>query len=211
MKILNSTEDMLKGLTAEFLIQINKRVRQHLTTFNYKVKEVLKNRLVSAPEFAELSSPSETTALFGFPVGTEHSIANAIVTELLNETVIKFEEFRMFGRNIKGKVVIEMNWGNVLNSNVAHIITEKGYKLPFLEWLTVWGDRIFVDEYTFLYRPNKTFKGSRSEHGLMIKGNARAVRVDPNISGVYSDNWITRSFNMDSTEEIMTILLSLIK
>lgn len=209
IKILDKDEQLLKGLTGELLTQINKKVNAGVPKIANATKNIIQKRLEASPEYQELSAPSKTTALFGFPYGMEKQIIDAVIIELLNNVEVKFSPFRMFGLNVKGEISILLNWGKVLDSSAAKLQTDSG-ELLWFEWLSVLGDRLIVDQYSFLYTPARTFSGSRSRNGLMIRGNAKAARVDPRFSGVATSNFLHRALNDDFANELGQVVFGLI-
>lgn len=209
-KILQSDAQLMRGLYNEVLKEVNASLARNLSKIESKVKAVTKQQLIDSPEYHELAYPSETTALFGFPAGSEMGIANSVVDAVVNGTTVKLEAFRAVGMQIKGRLIIETKYSNIFKLPEAKIITENGDSLPWLRWLLTVGDRIFVDSHTFLYRPGRNDLG-RSKHGIMILSDkARAARVNPQYSGVETSNWLHRSLDSKYLDNIAQYIHSLL-
>lgn len=81
------------------------------------------------------------------------------------------------------------DWIDVINSNSATIITDKGQSLPWLEWLLKFGDKTIVKEYTVKLTNSVR---SRSGLALMKKDVKGKWRVPLEFSGTNNNNFITK-------------------
>jgi len=69
--------------------------------------------------------------------------------------------------------------------------TERGYSLPWLEWLLTKGGQIIVRNFEVKYGANPR---SRSGDAVMVSSGSN-WRVPSQFTGTSSNNWITRALS----------------
>jgi hypothetical protein len=98
---------------------------------------------------------------------------------------------RRAGEGIEGGMRVEIlkgDYSEVLSVPGARFVSEQGYDVEWLRWLTLEGDRLLVAEHHFV----KGFtEFSRTGNGIMIRGGS--WRVPPEFSGTREDNWLLRA------------------
>jgi hypothetical protein len=88
--------------------------------------------------------------------------------------------------------MIKENYEDVLSSADAFVIDDaKSLKLPWLEWLLLYGGKIIVRSYEVKVGPNP-----HSRTGLAImKPSKKNWRVPAEFSGTRENNWVTRALD----------------
>lgn len=90
---------------------------------------------------------------------------------------------------------------------IVSLSKQTGSAVPWLEWLMLDGNKIIIDGFSVSYDiPEQA--DSRSEKAIMRVGGE--YRVNPQYSGIESDNWITRVL-LDFLPEIQNISSSTLK
>lgn len=80
------------------------------------------------------------------------------------------------------------DYSDVLSADGAEFVSEGGYTVPWLRWLTLAGDEVLVADHHF----EAGHQGrSRTGQGIMLK--AGTWRVPPEFAGTAEDNWILRA------------------
>jgi hypothetical protein len=79
--------------------------------------------------------------------------------------------------------------GGVIGLDIAKI-NDKGYSLPWLQWLLFEGNEVLIKNYKVEFRPNPN---SRSGLAIMKPSSSSSWRVPPEFVGSEENNWITRA------------------
>jgi hypothetical protein len=133
---------------------------------------------------------------FGIP-SPSTSVTNIVESITRTVTVV----FKPVSKTLTGQVltvaVQPRSLANVLGLGET-IITKKGAKLDWLEWLLVRGDDIIVADYHVEYGPF----GRTGEAHMILPG---LFRVDPAFSGTSKDNFVTRALD-DKVNDMIRII-----
>jgi hypothetical protein len=140
----------------------------------------------------------------GFPKGEEVKRVQAVIDKLSKQIQITPVRFSVSGNTFRsGGLEISMfkkDFTELFNLPEAHIITEKGEDLPWLEWLLLSGDRILITGYDVRFgnygtRHSKKTGNliSRSGIAVMVKGDLLNWKMPTH--GTANNNWITRAID----------------
>lgn len=188
---LIETDAQIRSLILNSMIDaLNKAIDKAIPDINNKIKQSLKDSLRQEPEFASLVS-GQLRAEFGLP---NSNIADIVVEALGNTVEIKKNNLVANRAGISGGFTLtalkseDMN--GIIYTNLASVVdNERGYALPWLEWLLYHGGSIIVREYKVQYG-NSPF--SRSGMAIMVESN-KNWRVPPEFAGTTRNNWTTRA------------------
>ena len=167
--------------------QATKRARKNQPRVRSLVKFELYNAIYECPEMESVRS-GKLKYDFGLDSDPTMQIAEAVSNA-----------FRMsypktpgneFGFNIQ---IQPLSYLNVLDLPGSVQITEKGENLPWLDWLLTYGSTVMIIGTHGVKYTN----GGRSGGAQMIEGYnyGRGFMVDPQFSGTYADNFITRAIS----------------
>lgn len=157
--------------------------------------QVIKDCIYNSPEMESVRS-GQLRLDFGLIEDPTEAISNAVAGAL----EVSAKKANLFGDKITGGIEIRIQPGdylNVLTLPEAVNITEDGVVLPWLSWLTLYGNQIIIIDFGVEYVQGKGRTG-----GAIMTSDARPFRVNPSFSGVSSDNFITRSIllNLDKIQ-----------
>ena len=166
------------------------------------IQSAIQNRSVTffetAPEaIALINGPLD--AHFGIPAGEAKSRVWKIIETVVNNIEVSFTRISIRGTNFGGGFTVGAvisDFSDVLNLPEAHIITDKGEDLPWLEWLLKKGNTIIIGDYSIKfgdYTSSHGFWNSRSGKAIMIKQDGGLWRVPPQYAGTVRNNWLTHS------------------
>jgi hypothetical protein len=197
---------ILQGLCTE----MNKAMRGIVKRIEPDFKRVIDTCFTVTETYSSLLS-GKLRGAFGFPNGTETRFVQAIMKAIKDDMHIVPLRCFTNGTQIAGGIQVNFvasTLENILNSPLAsHTVqsqhnyafltgpTAQSFKIPWMEWLLVEGDKIQVMDYSYIFK----FAG-RSAHGIMVPtkkpGNFFSVaRVGPQFAGVVNNNWITRTLD----------------
>lgn len=180
----------LKSFTDKAIKVFNRKINKVIPKLRINTKQILREEFFLSPEYeALIAGPLDGD--FGFPRGTSAAIVGAIIDRFVDSLSIQLDTFRATGKTISGSLsfkAIVSDYSDILNSNEAIILTEKGEAIPWLEWLLTEGNTIVIYDYRV-----KAMSSGRSGKAIMVeKGN---FRVSPLYSGTEQNNWVTRVVN----------------
>ena len=195
--VFTETEDtIVKKILRALRLEVNEKLKLALPGIVTRIKSLTYDFLISTPEYNALIN-GPLVGQFGFYKGTQEGKVRAIIDELVEQVYVEhIVSNRITSKgNFSGGIklsIIDAGFKNVMEMNEAHIITEKGVDLPWLEWLLVKGDKIIID--THYFRPGG-YRRSRSGRGLMYENieTSKYWRVPPEYKGTLRNNWFTRA------------------
>lgn len=184
-KILNALKDELNSK----LVKTLEPIRQRMKSLTYKfLKDTPEYRaLINGPLYGE----------FGFWAGTAEPKVERLLDIASDQVKVEHVKITSISREaFTGGIriyIMPSDFKELLSSQDADIVTEKGIVLSWLEWLITRGDRIIIEDY--LFSPSKNHPRSRSGDGLMhrTKKPRKFWRVPPEYAGTIRNNWFTRA------------------
>lgn len=88
--------------------------------------------------------------------------------------------------------MIRVDFSDVLYSDYAIVVDGlRGYSLPWLEWLLLYGNKTIVKNSKVVFGPNRS---SRTGFALM-RESSESWKIPSQYSGTIDDNWITRAID----------------
>lgn len=190
LKILETPGVIKKRMLLAMIDELNDVVFRRVLAAKTKIQEMLKTCIADTEEYKALQNGSLVGA-FGFPHDSQKRL-DAITNTIAKSIKLTKVPFRYISREIIGGAKVYMiidDFSDILGINEAVITTEKGEKLPWLEWLLVKGDQYIISDYRI------TFKRGLGRSGLAIMQPSKGQqwRVDNRYSGTLSNNWIVRA------------------
>lgn len=170
--------------------ELNKRLPQIVGKVKDDFILALRNKYRDTPEYDSLTR-GILQKDFGLSDQEAITKTDGILNLLADSVEVKFTRLAYRSNRITGGMTLyafDASFKDLLNSQYAHVITDKNQQIEWLRWLLIEGDRIVVDEYSVNYVNSPR---SRSGGALMVK-DGRMFRVNPIYSGTVTDNWITR-------------------
>lgn len=186
-KLLGNINNFKKFIVKSISEQLNKKLFSKTNTMKSFIKNTILESIKSQPEYSDLKYGSLRN-IFGIE---NISDIDAILDELEKmEVDIKKPTAEI--TEIRARISISMikdGFSDMLSSSAASYTSEKGFPVPWLEWLLTRGNDSVIIGYRYL---PKTSPSSRTGYGIMIKGDSAIFRVPPEFAGTIENNWITR-------------------
>jgi hypothetical protein len=202
MNIVETSDQIISLILDRLKNQINQTIQDSLPKIEIDIKLLVKNALISEPEYGSLKAGT-LRAEFGIP---DPAAVDSVIDLMVNTLEIKNEPIKIAGNRLSGGFILTMIKSNdingVINTNEANVIdNNKGYSLPWLEWLLLRGNDTIIQNYSVKYT-NSPF--SRSGLAIMVESNNN-WRVPPNFSGNQENNWTTRAISKINKQIIQII------
>lgn len=181
--------------------EMNKHFRGMAAKLKPQFQKVVTSIFEKTETYESLLS-GELRGEFGFPSGTETRAVKAILKAIKDDLWVGFNKFTTNGNTIEGGITVFLVKATLeelfKEPEASHRVVANvdGYTsffdIPWLEWLLVDGDRVIIQDYTFIHK----FAG-RSAHGIMAatKKPQYFYRVHPGYAGTINDNWVTRTLD----------------
>lgn len=183
--IRNSIMEILKK-------DINKALDSTVLKIKDPIIQVIKTALKNEPEYSSLMS-GQLRSEFGIDDTSKIDIAinNISNSILIEKKLMSVNNFGLSG-GLDLKIINSQDFGGALTDSTAFVNdSERGYNLPWLEWLLLKGNSIIVRNYEVKYGQNSR---SRSGDAIMIDSSSN-WRVPPEYAGTVRDNWTTRALS----------------
>lgn len=192
LKLLDKNNDLNKIILENIKSHIEKVINKSLPDIENSIKTLVKNALMSEPEYGSLKAGTLRAEL---GISNPEDV-DRVVEAMLNTLEIKINPIKITGNGLNGGFVLRMiksdDINGIINQDISNVIdSERGYSLPWLEWLLFRGNQTIIQNYSVNYTNSPR---SRSGMALMIKSTGN-WRVPSNFSGTESDNWTTRAIN----------------
>lgn len=202
LKILESNSQIQQSIMQALLPQVNDYMKDAISTIRKEIGTIVNNAIINTPEYDSLISGKLKYEL-GIPD------ANTKIAGLLDiwtkNIYIEYMPPKIISSKIKSSFsasLIKSNFDDVLSTDLAYVIDNiYQYRLPWLEWLLLEGNKILVKKQEVVIGPNPR---SRTGFALMKESN-KSWKVPSEFAGTIRDNWITRA--IDSIEEEVNNLL----
>lgn len=189
--ILNSLKD-----------EVQKTINKSLPSIEREIKELVKNSLMSEPEYSSLKAGT---------LRAELGIANVsdvdnVIEAMVNTLNISTNPIKISGNGLTGGFILQMiksdDISGIIYSDSANVIdNERGYSLPWLEWLLLKGNETLVTNYSVNYTSS-----SRSRSGMALMVSSKSDwRVPANFAGKIDDNWTIRAVSKIEPQTIKVI------
>jgi hypothetical protein len=185
-KILNAMQDI-----------INNAIDNTIKILQKNIKNLIIDALKSEPEYSSLIN-GELKREFG--ISDTSNVDTAIDTIAssvkISKNTIKINNAGLSG-GIEISIINNQDYGGALSDYSGKVIdNDRGYSLPWLEWLLLKGNQIIVKNYEVKLGSNPR---SRSGDAIMIASSS-SWRVPPQFAGTIKDNWTTRALSTIETK-----------
>jgi hypothetical protein len=176
---------------------IEKALDNTIQNLSKDIKNLLISALKSEPEYSSLIS-GELRREFGI---SDTSNVNIAIENIANSIKINKKAIKINNNGLSGGIEINIinnqDYGGALSDYSGQVIdNDRGYSLPWLEWLLLRGNQIIVKNYEVKLGGNSR---SRSGDAIMISSSSN-WRVPPTFAGTIQDNWTTRALSTIENE-----------
>lgn len=192
LKLLESSKEIQDKILEAMLPEIKK-------IMNDGIKHI-KNNLSSIVELAIKDSPEYDSLISGklkyeFGIADSNIKLSSLLTAWTSNIIYNYQQPMIRNGKIKSSFsanMIRVDFSDVLYADFSSVVDiERGYTLPWLEWLLLEGNRTIIKNYEVIFGPSRF-----SRTGLAIMSpSSRSWKVPSEFSGTMDDNWITRAID----------------
>lgn len=202
-KLFDSDQQIRKAILSEVQKIMTKAMNRATPSIASDIQNLVEEALRQEPEYTSLIGGVLRAELgIEFP-----SDVDTVIQALMQTLEIKSQPVTINNSGLKGGFILTMmksdDLGGVIKQAAAYVEDyQRGYSLPWLEWLLLKNNQIIVRGYEVSYKRNKA---SRSGMALMIRSN-KNWRVPPEYSGSQQNNWTTRAISRIPEDKIVSII-----
>lgn len=193
IKILESKNEITNRILKALLPDIQKYMQTAINIMKVNLPFIIRDAITNTEEYSSLIG-GKLKYEFGIP-DPEIKIAGLLSVWSQNIN-ISYSQPIIFKDQIKSSFSISMirvDFSDVLYTDYAKVYDiDRGYVLPWLEWLVLEGNKVIVKDHRVVFGGNRR---SRTGFAIMRGDSGSAWKVPAQFAGTESDNWITRAID----------------
>jgi hypothetical protein len=192
VKLLELQSSITQKILTALKDDVSKTINAAIPKINDDIKELVADALRQEPEYSSLLSGT-LKAEFGIQ---DASSVERIVQALVSTIKIEQKPISITNNGLKGGFSLTMmksdDMDGIIYIDSASVVdNQKGYVLPWLEWLLYRNNQPIVRNYAVDYT-NSPY--SRSGLAIMVPDSSN-WRVPPEFAGSTRNNWTTRAIS----------------
>lgn len=205
--ILTESNSKIKNDILKIIFsRIDNAINSSLGTIKSKTIDVLTLAIQNEPEYNSLKFGQLRMELGIEDTGVVDNIVNTIVQTFSVTKTLRYNT-RGLSDGVKITVLSGSDLNSIISSSDANINdTERGYSLPWLEWLLTKGVSPIIKNYKV---ETGSFANSRTGMAIMVHSDTD-WQIAPQFAGTNDNNWITRAFSKCESQ-ILSIIKSSIE
>lgn len=197
IKIPQSVNQISKGIIKAVLPDIEKDFKNKIKQIKRELPYLINSIVTSAPEYRELTQGNLRLEL---GILDPEAKVEGLIDAWSKSIQYKHTPVKLTGNKISASFsasMIKADFEDVLGSDYAYVTDNlRGYSLPWLEWLMLYGTLPIVSGYDIVFGINKRSRTG----GAVMRAGAGSWSVPSEVAGTISDNWITRSIANSSSQ-----------
>lgn len=199
--LLENNSEIYKEILNALLPDVVSYMQDAISLVKKEIPKIIMDAILASPEYTSIVGGK---LRFDFGIVDGISKIDGLLQIWTNNIMITYDAPKINGNIIISKFSISMikaDYSDVLGSDYAQVIdNERGYSLPWLQWLLLDGTKILVNNHQVVIGPNAR---SRTSMAIMRPGSGWSV---PNeFAGTQNDNWLSRA--IDSSSDSINNLL----
>jgi len=207
IQLLDSDSEISKAIMQGLRDHFSQTFSRLPSQISDPIKNIVKQALRSEPEYTSLKSGK-----LRYEMGIQDtSNVDKVIDSLVNTLSIQSNPITYSLRSLSGGFSLTMmksdDLGGVIGVSEAYVNdTERGYSLPWLEWLLLRGNDIIVYNYQVKMGANPR---SRTGNAIMVS-STKNWRVPTEFVGTQRNNWTTRAISA-AESSILSVIEQAVK
>lgn len=192
LRLLDNESSIRQKILAAMQEEITGIIKRAIPKIEDKIKTVVGDALRQEPEYSSLMG-GVLKAEFGIP---DSSSVERVIDALVNTLKFNLDPIVANRSGLKGGFSLTMMKSDDMDGVVyldsgSVVDTQRGYILPWLEWLLYENNKPIVKRYAVEYTGSPY---SRSGMAIMVPDKSN-WRVPPEFAGSTKNNWSTRAIS----------------
>ena len=202
-KILETNKQIQDSMLKALLPQTVSFMNKIENTLQKELPDLVRNAIANSAEYNSILGGD---LRYQFGLEDSSTKLSGLINIWTNNINIEYVKPSISNGQIKSKLsasMIKADYSDVLGTEYAKMTdSQRGYTLPWLQWLLLDGNQILIEQHIIVLGPNNK---SRTGFAIMKPSNTGFWRVPPTFAGTYQDNWLTRAIN-DAAPQINNLL-----
>lgn len=204
LDLIDNNIDITKLILINLKYEIERMMARALPKIKQDIKSLVKESLISEPEYSSLKAGTLRAEL---GISNPDSV-DSVVQAMVDTVEVAYNSVKINTNTLSGGFTLTMiksdDINGIIYTDIASINdSQRGYSLPWLEWLLLRGNETIVQNYSVNYTSNPR---SRSGLALMVPSSS-SWRIPASFTGTESDNWTTRAISKIG-DKISTVIQS---
>lgn len=186
--ILEKGGQVAKKILQALVAECDKLFYKSRPNIEAAARSIVRNAVYNSPTMDSLRS-----GVLKYDFGLTFDPSGAIADAVANSVNVQVQKAKVNGQKLSGGITVNVQPAsllNVLSLPEAVQITEQGVSLPWLEWLTTYGNQIIIVDFGVEYGAGLGRTG-----GAHMVSSARPFQVNSSFAGTADDNFISRAIN----------------
>lgn len=201
LKLLDSDSSIKDAILKELKAVLDKTLIKTLDKSEPKIRILFRAALRNEPEYNSLIG-GDLRRQFGIE---DVSNVDRAIDKIISYTQFSINRITTNAYGLSGGIkltIVPRDLNGIIDDSSAFVMdSERGYNLPWLEWLLTRGGQIIVKNFEVRYG---TSNRSRSGDALMISSDIN-WRVPAEFAGTVNNNWITRALSTIEDKIVKTL------
>lgn len=201
LSLVETDSEIRNAILSAMKEVLDKALVKALNSIEPKIRILIRAALRNEPEYVSLIS-GELRKEFGIENTNNVDIA---IDNIINSINFSINKISVGASGLTGGIkltVVPKDLTGIIDNSSAYVVdTERGYSLPWLEWLLLRGGEIIVRNFEVRYGPNPR---SRSGDAIMVSSKSN-WRVPAQFAGTTNNNWITRALSTVEDKIVKTL------
>lgn len=188
INLTESNSKIEKKILQALVVECDKLFSQAAPKIEPALRPIVRDAIYNSPTMDSLRS-----GVLRYDFGLNFDPSAAIADAVASSIQVKTTSVKLNGRKLSGGITVNIQPSslfNLLSLPQAVVITEKNDKLPWLEWLTMYGNQIIIADFGVEYGAGL----GRSGGGHMVT-KERPFQVHSSFAGTQDDNFIVHVLN----------------
>jgi hypothetical protein len=207
-KLLDSSKTIQNKILQTLLPDVTSYLDATITKIKNQLPGIVFSEIEAAPEYQSLSG-----GILQYELGIPDpgNKLSGLINIWSNNIVYNYKQPSISNNKIIAKFsasMIRVDLSDVLYSDYAYVQdVVRGYSLPWLEWLLLYGNSVIVPNFQVVLGPNSN---SRTGFAVMRNFGSGSWKVPSEFAGTMNDNWITRSI-ANASDKIYSMIEGALK
>ena len=191
-------QEILKALAPE----VDSVLRRSVPSIRNRFLNMIRSSLIKEPEYSSL-----TSGQLKYELGiSESRYVDSIIDAVIGTVQIKSNKVIAATNGLKGGLTVTVLSGQdvegLIKTDIASVFDDKGYYLPWLEWLLLKGTSPLVKRFEVKIGPNPR---SRTGNAIMVTSSTN-WSIPSAFAGTETNNWFTRAMDTIGDNDMQAMI-----
>lgn len=202
VRLVETDQQIRTSILQQLSQQVDAALIKSVGGIRQKISSEIKTALQNQPEYSSLKG-GQLRYEFGIP---DVSAVDSVIEAVVSKIDVQKKPTIFSNSGLKGGlsliILAEKDISGLIATDLASVFDDKGYYLPWLEWLLLKGSRPLVRGFEIKLGRNDR---SRSGNAVMVESNTN-WSVPSAFAGTKNNNWFTRALSSIDDSRFQSII-----